>query len=147
MARLQMLIAVLLTSLWAPSLSWAQQFPNATSDPGYIYTPTYYPTAPSTLADCATYRNYTDATNLYFDTSDIMITRLNSCKFIAKIYQVTTDQLMEWNPSLSTNVSTCALQPGYSYCVLESEDSGEPKSSFFQNLPTFVPRFNQCCAL
>ncbi|KAJ6019447.1 hypothetical protein N7522_001514 [Penicillium canescens] len=52
-----------------------------------------------------------------------MITMLNSCKYVAFAYQVTTDQLMEWNPSLSTNASACALQPGYSYCVLESEDS------------------------
>jgi hypothetical protein len=104
--------------------------PTATSDPGYIYTPTYYPTAPSTKADCATYRNYTDTTNIIFDTTDTMITMLNSCKYVALAYQVTTDQLMEWNPSLSTNASTCALQPGYSYCVLESDNSSKSQSSF-----------------
>ncbi|KAJ5653870.1 hypothetical protein N7490_000873 [Penicillium lividum] len=97
--------------------------PTATSDPGYIYTPTYYPTAPRTLANCTAYRNYTDTTNIFFNMTDTMITRLNSCKYIAFAYQVTTDQLVEWNPSLSSNASICALQPGYSYCVLESEDS------------------------
>ncbi|RLL93315.1 hypothetical protein CFD26_102048 [Aspergillus turcosus] len=72
-----------------------RSIPTTTSDPGYIYTPTYLPTAPDTLTDCAEYRD----------------SRLRQ------------HDLMEWNPSLSTNVSTCALQPGYSYCVVQSDDS------------------------
>lgn len=85
--------------------------PTTTSDPGYIYTPTYLPTAPGTLTDCADYRDYGNSTFA------------NSCRYLAFAYHVTTDQLMEWNPSLSTNVSTCALQPGYSYCVVQSDNS------------------------
>ncbi|KAJ5745917.1 hypothetical protein N7520_011099 [Penicillium odoratum] len=104
--------------------------PTTTSDPSYIHTPTYYPSAPSTLANCTAYRNYTDTTNVFLNITDTIITRLNSCKFIAFAYEVTTDQLVEWNPSLSSNVSICALQPGYSYCVLQSEDSSKPQPSF-----------------
>ncbi|KAF7116754.1 hypothetical protein CNMCM5793_005311 [Aspergillus hiratsukae] len=85
--------------------------PTTTSDPGYIYTPTYLPTAPNTLTDCAEYRDYDNTTFA------------NSCSYVAFAFHVTTDQLMDWNPSLSTNVSTCALQPGYSYCVVQSDDS------------------------
>ncbi|KAJ5634396.1 hypothetical protein N7528_002238 [Penicillium herquei] len=158
MTGLRLLISMLLTSLSAPNLSWAQHSPDTTtltdsdseyaeselsprcllrtnitnSNPGFIYIPTYYPTAPNTLADCVSYRNYSDPTNLFFDVPDKIIKTLNSCKYIANSNRVTMDQLMEWNPSLSGNVTTCALQPGYSYCVLKSEDSGEPQSLFFQ---------------
>ncbi|PYI36128.1 hypothetical protein BP00DRAFT_474788 [Aspergillus indologenus CBS 114.80] len=78
--------------------------PTTTSDPGFIYTPTYLPNAPGTTTGCASYRNYDDTTY-----------NLNSCKYIAFAYGVTIDDLLAWNPSLDTNVTTCALQPGYSY--------------------------------
>ncbi|KAJ5177081.1 uncharacterized protein N7482_002958 [Penicillium canariense] len=103
--------------------------PTSTSNPGYIYTPTYLPTAPGTLTGCTSYRNYTGPTALIFDTTtfnttlDVDYTILNVCAMVAMLYQVTVDQLIEWNPSLSNDTSTCALQPGYSYCVLESADS------------------------
>ncbi|CAG8905566.1 unnamed protein product [Penicillium egyptiacum] len=84
--------------------------PTTTNDPGYIYVPTYLPTAPDTLTDCVAYRDYSN-------------TFSNSCIYISFAFHVTTDQLMEWNPSLSTTLSTCALQPGYSYCVLQSDGS------------------------
>lgn len=98
-----------------PATSVVPSIPATTSEPGYIYTPTYLPIAPDTLADCESYRNYSDTS-----------TFANSCIYIAFTYHVTTGQLMEWNPSLSTNVSTCALQPGYSYCVVQSDDSSKP---------------------
>ncbi|KAJ5933798.1 hypothetical protein N7454_006127 [Penicillium verhagenii] len=154
MARsgLRMLVAAALASL--VPISWAQHFayttmfaaytnlsnecqetlasnviPTATSDPGYIYIPTYYPIAPDTLANCTMYRNYTDTTNIIFNVTDKIMTTLNSCLYLSRAYEVTMDQLKEWNPILSGNASTCTLQPGYSYCMLESENSKIPDES------------------
>ncbi|CAG7962411.1 unnamed protein product [Penicillium salamii] len=81
--------------------------PTATSDPGYIYTPTYLPTAPETLTDCERYANYDNSTY-----------NLNSCKWVAWMNEVTTADFLDWNPSLNTNLSLCAMQPGYSYCSI-----------------------------
>ncbi|KAL2811774.1 hypothetical protein BJX63DRAFT_433124 [Aspergillus granulosus] len=80
------------------------------SKPAYI--PTILPTAPGTLEGCEYYREY----NSYFK-------EFNSCTKVAYDLDVTTDRLLEWNPSLSSDMSTCALQPGYSYCALKDEDS------------------------
>lgn len=71
------------------------------------WTSKHYPTAPDTLADCVRYRDYDDSTF-----------NLNSCKSIAHIYDVTIDNSRAWNPSLDSNITTCTLQPGYSYCVV-----------------------------
>jgi hypothetical protein len=60
------------------------------------------------------YRNY-DSTN-----------GLNDCSYVAYAYDVTIDQLLAWNPSLSSNFSACDFQPGYSYCVLQSKETGKP---------------------
>ncbi|KAJ5656875.1 hypothetical protein N7507_008825 [Penicillium longicatenatum] len=38
--------------------------PTATSDPGFVYTPTYLPTAPDTLTNCQRYANYDTTYNL-----------------------------------------------------------------------------------
>ncbi|RAH57731.1 LysM domain protein [Aspergillus piperis CBS 112811] len=81
--------------------------PIITSDPGFIYTPRYLPAAPGTISNCQSYVNYDNTTS-----------NLNSCIFIAYAYDVTTHNLLSWNPSLDTNLTTCALQPGYSYCAL-----------------------------
>ena len=108
--------------------------PTSPSNPGYIYTPTYLPTAPGTLTGCALYRNYTGPTALIFDTTifnttlDFDYTLFNLCSMVAMINRVTVNQLIKWNPSLSNDTSTCALQPGYSYCVLESTDSSKSQS-------------------
>ena len=71
---------------------------------GFIYNPTYLPQAPGTLSGCYSYQNYSASLE-------------NDCSFIAFLCDVTIDQLLEWNPSLSSNLSICSLQPGYSYCV------------------------------
>jgi hypothetical protein len=41
------------------------------------------------------------------------------------VYDVTTAQLLAWNPSLSPNLRTCDFQPGYSYCVLLAAETGK----------------------
>lgn len=81
--------------------------PTATSDPGFVYTPTYLPTAPDTLTNCQRYANYDNTTY-----------NLNSCKWVAWLNEVATADFLDWNPSLNTNLSLCAMQPGYSYCAI-----------------------------
>lgn len=64
------------------------------------------PTASGTISDCSAYANYNASANAESD-----------CECIAFAYQITTDHLLAWNPSLSSNLTTCSLQDGYSYCV------------------------------
>ncbi|KAJ5181992.1 hypothetical protein N7449_012139 [Penicillium cf. viridicatum] len=89
--------------------------PTTTSYPGFVYTePAQLPTAPYTLLGCYEYANPSNNTVL--------------CRDFATDYEISMDQdqLVEWNPSLSNNVSTCTLTMTYSYCVLEySNSTGE----------------------
>ena len=87
--------------------------PTTTSYPGFVYTePAQLPTAPDTLSGCYEYANPSNNTVL--------------CRDLATDYEISMDQLVEWNPSLSNNVSTCTLSLTYSYCVLEySNSTGE----------------------
>lgn len=64
------------------------------------------PNASGPISGCSVYANYNASANTESD-----------CEYIAFAYQVTTDQLLAWNPSLSSNLSTCSLQNEYSYCV------------------------------
>lgn len=73
---------------------------------GYAYTQSLMPTASGTISGCSEYANYNASTNANGD-----------CDYVAFAYQVTTDELLAWNPSLSSNLSICSLQNGYSYCV------------------------------
>ncbi|KAL8789409.1 MAG: hypothetical protein Q9213_001166 [Squamulea squamosa] len=74
---------------------------------GFHPTPSYLPQAPGTLSSCYTYHNYNSS-------------HKNDCSFIAFLSDITTDQLISWNPSLSSNLSSCSLQAGYSYCTAQS---------------------------
>lgn len=80
--------------------------PTASSNPGFTYTSSLLPMASGTIQGCDTYQNYNQSTGFESD-----------CQYIAFAYRVTTDELLQWNPSLSSNLSTCGLQDGYSYCV------------------------------
>ncbi|KAF4160012.1 hypothetical protein CNMCM6936_004141 [Aspergillus lentulus] len=118
-----------------PSIDTA--IPMSTGDPGYIYIPVYLPTAPGTLEGCYTYRNYSD------------YAELNGCTWIAALYDLTTDQLLEWNPSLSSNLTTCELQPGYSYCVERYANQTLPADdgtySYCLDVDTIEPRTASDC--
>ena len=84
--------------------------PTTTSYPGFVYTePTQLPTAPDTLSGCFEYANPSNITNL--------------CRDLATDYEISMEQLVEWNPSLSNNKSICTLKMTYSYCVLEYANS------------------------
>ncbi|KAL6230178.1 hypothetical protein BDW75DRAFT_248902 [Aspergillus navahoensis] len=86
--------------------------PTSTSQPEYNFTETPLPIATSTLEGCEYSRDYNP------DYPD-----QNLCTNVARSLDITTDHLLEWNPSLSSDMSTCALQPGYRYCALKDEDS------------------------
>ena len=88
--------------------------PTATGDPGFLFTSSLLPAAPDTIAGCDTYQNYDDSTGFESD-----------CSYIAFAYQINTDELLEWNPSLSSNLSTCSLQSGYSYCVEQTNTTSK----------------------
>lgn len=97
------------TTAWitVPPATWSSlntAIPTPTSDPGYVYTPSLLPTASGTIAGCDSYQNYDNTTEA-------------DCDYIAFAYDITDDELLQWNPSLSTNLSICSLQAGYSYCV------------------------------
>jgi hypothetical protein len=100
------------SNLWITTAATA--IPTSSGDPGYIATTSLLPTASGTIQGCSVYRNY-DSVN-----------GLNDCSNIAYAYDVTIDQLLAWNPSLSSNFSACDFQSGYSYCVLQSEETGKP---------------------
>jgi hypothetical protein len=85
----------------------------ATPAPGFDYTPSYLPLAPGTISSCYYYANY---------RSD----GFEDCIDVANANGITTDELLRWNPSLSSNISTCALQPGYSYCLQQTNAPSKP---------------------
>jgi len=50
-----------------------------------------------------------------------------SCAAVANKYNIDVDQLMRWNPSLSSD--GCVLQPGVNYCVVKIEEPGRRKQN------------------
>jgi hypothetical protein len=82
--------------------------PTAANPAGPTVTPTILPAAAGTISGCVVYRNY-DNTN-----------GNNACSDVAIVYGITFNQLLSWNPSLSSTASTCQLQSGFSYCVQQS---------------------------
>ena len=83
-----------------------------TPQSGFQYAPSYLPKAPGTLSNCYAYHNYN-------------VSRENDCSYIAFLSDITTDQLLEWNPSLSSNLSSCSLQSGYSYCTAQTNGTSK----------------------
>lgn len=91
-----------------------------TTTTSYTVAPsTVLAAAPGTVTGCVASRDYYDSSSLdvfgqtyAFDTFDI-----NNCSTVAATYGVTVEQLVLWNPSLDTD--NCALQAGYSYCVIQ----------------------------
>ncbi|EHK41986.1 hypothetical protein TRIATDRAFT_31285, partial [Trichoderma atroviride IMI 206040] len=103
--------------------------PVTTTDfvPSSIQTATLQPTASGTISDCYVYENAFDANSKieYLSAAD-------SCSSWAHFANVTVEQLLEWNPSLSAN--NCVLQAGKSYCVQKWRT---PRKAFrYEILPT-----------
>ncbi|GIZ44486.1 hypothetical protein CKM354_000768300 [Cercospora kikuchii] len=78
------------------------------------------PRASGTIEGCVKYQNYVKLEPGSREDLVKAETRMNSCSFVADFSGTTIDKLRSWNPSLSE--SDCRLQPGFSYCVLRSED-------------------------
>ncbi|PYI36203.1 hypothetical protein BP00DRAFT_386649 [Aspergillus indologenus CBS 114.80] len=100
----------------APSLLGNITFPryNRTSVTKTISTATPLPTASGTVAGCLKYLNYQSLNSTIPDADQIA----NSCWFVANLNDVSVADLVSWNPSLTSNVTDCSLQPGYSYCIV-----------------------------
>ncbi|KAI7205540.1 hypothetical protein KC316_g171 [Hortaea werneckii] len=73
---------------------------------GYSFTQSLMPTASGTIEGCTDYSNHNASAN-----------RSGDCRYIAFAWQISTSQLIEWNPSLDSDLSICSLQDGRSYCV------------------------------
>ncbi|GFP55620.1 LysM domain-containing protein ARB_00327 [Trichoderma asperellum] len=82
--------------------------------PSPVQTATLQPKASGTIRDCYVYENAFDATSKLKNLS-----AANSCCIWAQYANVTVEQLLEWNPSLSG--SNCVLQAGKSYCIQKWE--------------------------
>ncbi|KAG9668275.1 hypothetical protein KCU99_g6485, partial [Aureobasidium melanogenum] len=85
----------------------------STAVAGFDYQYTWLPQAPGTSDDCAWYANYSSS-------------GLMDCTDVAEEYAITTDQLLSWNPSLSSDLGNCSLQSGYSYCVQTTSATVDP---------------------
>lgn len=89
-------------------------------------TPTSLPLAPGMSPNCCRYDRYSAPRSNRKPKFD-----LNSCNYIAWFSGITIDQLIQWNPSLSYNVSnpsTCTLQQGYRYCVRASKPNSSSRT-------------------
>ncbi|KAJ5184409.1 hypothetical protein N7472_009249 [Penicillium cf. griseofulvum] len=80
---------------------------SATYTPTPAFTATLEPTASGTIEGCAVYNNA-------FSSTIANATTLNSCEIWASIADVTVDNLLSWNPSLSASDSSQHLP--YNYC-------------------------------
>ncbi|RMY22481.1 hypothetical protein D0866_11929 [Hortaea werneckii] len=85
--------------------------PSATNypDPDFVFQ--NLPKAPETADDCTFYADYSENAR---DADS------NSCTAVASAWDIHLEDLLDWNPSLSTDQGTCAIQPGRGYCVQKS---------------------------
>jgi LysM repeat protein len=88
--------------------------PSAVSNPNPSYTSSQMPTASGTIPNCVSYVNY---------NSNTTIEDWNSCSFAVYAYDVAFTDLIAWNPSLSSDQSSCEFQAGLSYCVRQTNAS------------------------
>ncbi|KAG5951736.1 hypothetical protein E4U53_002385 [Claviceps sorghi] len=82
--------------------------------PSPVQTAPLLPTAAGTISNCFLYENAFDAASTLKDLS-----AANTCSSWASFADVTVEQLVEWNPSLSA--TNCVLQAGKSYCMRKWE--------------------------
>lgn len=111
--------------------------PVTTTDfvPSPVQTPALQPTASGTTSDCFAYENAFDATSRVKDLS-----AANSCSAWANFANVTVEQLVQWNPSLSA--SNCVFQAGNSYCVQKWETPRKTLSAM--DFPPFLDLCVMC---
>ncbi|KAK2764377.1 hypothetical protein FQN54_009071 [Arachnomyces sp. PD_36] len=114
------------TGLWQPSSCYT---PVPTSDVWPIDDAPPKPLAKGTLNNCTVYAEYQNTTKPEYD---------NSCNTLAYFYGVTMGEIQEWNPSLSSNATDCAILPGYRYCVVNG-DTSTPTTTGNSSTPTPTP--------
>ena len=97
----------------------------ASAPPPSITPITHLPIAPGTVDNCKDYVDYVPIPNLAERAQapdvSVLTDNINSCDFALSAYEVSMDDFLSWNPILA-NVTPCALQPGYSYCLINSTD-------------------------
>ncbi|KAK2750102.1 hypothetical protein FQN57_004594 [Myotisia sp. PD_48] len=87
---------------------------SATDTPVPLTLPDPKPRAPGTIEDCHRYHDGWGSPTIHPRLGD-----LNSCENWASSWEITVEELITWNPSLSE--SNCFLDPAYSYCILKWE--------------------------
>ncbi|KAK0669897.1 hypothetical protein QBC41DRAFT_302021 [Cercophora samala] len=103
--------------------SFTRPTPQPTTSAVPIPIPTLHPKAPGTENGCFLYRN---AWASSFISSNPLFAGANNCTAWASAGDVTVEQLLEWNPSLSA--AKCEFKPGLSYCVRKWEtEPPQPK--------------------
>ncbi|KAF2824331.1 hypothetical protein CC86DRAFT_420818 [Ophiobolus disseminans] len=94
-------------------------------------TTSQLPHAPGTNNNCFAYKNYREIPPIVDQSQNSEVASytdfVNSCGYLTILWETTIDDLVKWNPSLVKE--KCAMQAGYSYCVLESEDYKRPGNS------------------
>ncbi|EUC49055.1 carbohydrate-binding module family 50 protein [Bipolaris oryzae ATCC 44560] len=96
-----------------PGTVFPKPTPTPTSEPPPIVTDPLWSTAAGTVDNCEVYLNaFSESLS-----SVLGIAQINSCAIWAAQAGVTVEDLIAWNPSLSTN--NCVLQEGKSYCILK----------------------------
>lgn len=85
------------------------------------------PTAPGMVSNCKRFTDYVTIPNITEQAESldaILLTpNINSCDYALSAYEVSLDDFLDWNPILA-NVTPCALQPGYRYCLSNDTDEG-----------------------
>ncbi|SPJ79174.1 uncharacterized protein FTOL_07565 [Fusarium torulosum] len=110
--------------------------PKATfTAPVITSVPTNLPRAKGTRRDCT----------IFIDGSDLQVDMswgfaFSACQRIADMWEISLDELKNWNPSLNTTSSLCAFEEKYSYCMAAYQKvntfTGEPDESLLETTKT-----------
>lgn len=118
-------------TIGVPSTSFTR--PPSSTYEVVVPTETLNPHAPGTWDNCTQYENYVDPQPYEDEFGTVpWPEELNSCSTFAGEYEVGVDQIVSWNPSLSSE--NCQFQAGYSYCV-QTYKPGIVSPRFFPGRP------------
>ncbi|KAF2726673.1 hypothetical protein EJ04DRAFT_452874 [Polyplosphaeria fusca] len=123
-----------------PSTVFTKPTPEpTTSVPPPVVTPPLSATASGTVGGCLYYMNaFDESLSSVFNLSEA-----NSCDVWAAQADVSVDDLLAWNPSLSQ--ANCVLQSGKSYCILKGKlASLIPSTDYDQVTNSFRSSHSTC---
>ncbi|KPM42246.1 hypothetical protein AK830_g4356 [Neonectria ditissima] len=96
--------------------------------PAITGLPTYLPRANGTRKDCIIYM---DGIDLQVDMS--WGSSVSACEELAQVWEISLNELNNWNPSLNTTSSDCAFSEDLSYCMAAYRKfntyTGEPETT------------------